>query len=70
MAYKYFCGECGHRFESNLPERDANGLHNDIWCPECGGMNVYADTPEGAEQSAKDEIEYQVYLDAMNADND
>ena len=66
MKYHYFCGECGHRFDSDLPERDANGLHNDVWCPECGGYNVYPDTPDGAAQSAKDEIEYQAQLAVLD----
>lgn len=58
MKYHYFCNECGHRFESELPERDANGLLNDVWCPECGGLNVYPDTPEGAAASARETLDY------------
>lgn len=51
--YKYFCNYCGHRFESDLPERNENGFLNDLYCPKCGDMDVYPDTPEGAAASVK-----------------
>jgi DNA-directed RNA polymerase subunit RPC12/RpoP len=57
--HKYFCGCCGHHFESAAPERDANGYLNEIACPDCGAHDIYADTPDGAEQSVKDQTAYE-----------
>lgn len=56
--YKYFCGECGYKFETNMPEKDKVGLHNDIYCPHCGGYDVYSDTPEGHKEEFKVFCEY------------
>lgn len=53
MNYKYFCNDCGFRFESELPERNENGLLNGITCPDCGSWAVYPDTAEGAAQSVR-----------------
>lgn len=59
MTYKYFCEECGEHFDSTLPERDRNGILNEISCPNCGCWCVYLDTPEGAETSIRDMNEYE-----------
>lgn len=66
MKYKYFCGSCGRRFESDVPFTDKNGIHNDIWCPECGAVDIFEDTPEGAGMSAGIEIGYQAELAARD----
>ena len=34
--YKYFCNSCGTHFENDMPERDNDGLLNNIICPHCG----------------------------------
>ena len=57
--YKYFCNSCGTHFEQELPERDENGLLNDIVCPNCGTYDIYTDTIEGAAQSVKDLSDYE-----------
>jgi DNA-directed RNA polymerase subunit RPC12/RpoP len=57
--YKYFCNSCGTHFEQELPERDENGLLNDIVCPNCGIYDIYTDTTEGAAQSVKDLSNYE-----------
>lgn len=62
MSYKYFCGACGCRFESDIPEIRPNGLHNSIDCPTCGCYDTYPDTPEGARQSLRDLNEYEANL--------
>lgn len=59
MTYKYFCGDCGHHFTSNKPERDENGFLNDISCPECGAWDVYPDTDAGATASVRDQTGYE-----------
>lgn len=59
MAYKYFCGYCGHHFSSELPELNEYSLHNSIACPECGSWDSYPDTEAGAEQSVKDLTDYE-----------
>lgn len=58
MTYKYFCGNCGHRFTSDKPERDSRGYLNDIPCPECGAWDVYPDNPTGAAASVRDQTDY------------
>ena len=58
---KYFCNTCGLRFESG-PERDENGMLNDICCPNGCGWNVYPDTVEGRAQSVLDLTEYENVL--------
>jgi sarcosine oxidase delta subunit len=40
-------------FTSALPERDENGIVNDIYCPHCGDLNTYPDTAQGAAESVK-----------------
>lgn len=57
--YKYFCNSCGVHFEHALPERDDNGLLNDIVCPHCGVYDIYPDTEAGAAQSIKDLTDYE-----------
>lgn len=57
--YKYFCGDCGHRFHSDTPERDQYGALNEIYCPRCGVLEVYRDTPEGHRESVETLIEYE-----------
>lgn len=57
--YKYFCGGCGHRFTDPRPERDENGLLNEIACPNCGAWDIYQDTPAGAAASVADQIAYE-----------
>ena len=57
--YKYFCGCCGKHFESEFPERNEMGLHNEITCPNCGVYDIYPDTPEGSAQSIKDLTDYE-----------
>lgn len=64
--YKYFCGECGHKFESDMPELDKNGLHNDIPCPACGSWNIYVDTEEGAARSVEDLTDYENSISGWN----
>ena len=59
MAYKYFCNSCGWRFESETPEYDEEGLHNDIPCPHCGAWDIYPDTPEGSADSIRHQTEYE-----------
>lgn len=58
---KYFCNMCGHRFEAG-PERDENGMPNDICCPGGCGWNVYPDTLEGRAQSVRDLTEHENVL--------
>ena len=57
--YKYFCNSCGCRFESEMPEYDADGLRNDIPCPHCGAWDIYPDTAEGSEQAIRHQTEYE-----------
>lgn len=70
MTYKYFCGNCGHRFASGKPERDAKGYLNDIPCPECGAHDTYPDTPAGAAASVRDQIDYEDRLIEQRVDED
>ena len=56
--YKYFCGGCGCKFTSDQPERDSNGILNDIPCPNCGAWDIYPDTDAGRADSLRDQIEY------------
>lgn len=56
--YKYFCNSCGKEFGSDLPERNKSGLLNDIFCPECGALDVYPATKEGCEEAYRDFCEY------------
>ena len=57
--YHYFCNDCGHHFASDLPERDANGLLNDIDCPKCGCWEIYPDNPAGSDQAVKALTDYE-----------
>lgn len=59
MTYKYFCGNCGHKFASDLPERDPKGYLNDIPCPKCGALDIYPDTEAGADASIRDQLDYE-----------
>ena len=70
MTYKYFCGNCGHRFDSDKPERDAKGYLNDIPCPECGAHDTYPDTPSGAAKSVLDQLDYEDRLIEWREDAD
>lgn len=63
MKYHYFCGACGHKFVSDTPAFDENGLHNNISCPECGAWDIYADTPEGAAESVRDQLSYEAAVE-------
>lgn len=54
MIKKYFCGECGNRF--------AQATKWSAYCPNCGGYNVYEDTPEGAAESIKELNRYEADL--------
>lgn len=56
--YKYFCGSCGHKFSSELPERDDHGFLNDIPCPACGAWDVYPDTEKGHAEELNAFLEY------------
>lgn len=67
--YKYFCNHCGYHFESELPERDSNGLLNDILCPHCGDAEIYPDTVEGSKRSVKAVTEYE-NTEMLWTDND
>ena len=61
--YKYFCDYCGERFESDTPELDADGLHNDIPCPKCGSHCSYPDTTENSAASVRALSEYEKGLE-------
>lgn len=39
MTYDYFCKECNHQFERQLPMDDRK-IPEDEPCPECGAMSV------------------------------
>lgn len=65
-VYKYFCGCCGHKFESSLPELNICGLHNEIFCPHCGALDVYADSKDGAAKSLEDLNRYEAELIDLN----
>lgn len=67
MKYKCFCGCCGYHFESDTPLKDADGISNDIWCPECGAWEIYPGTIEGAAESVRNEIAYQAEIEAYEA---
>lgn len=60
--FKYFCENCGARFMHVQPERDENGLINDIFCPHCGDRDIYPDTSEGAAQSIRNLNKYEASL--------
>lgn len=63
--YKFFCGNCGKKFSSETPERDAHGFLSDISCPNCGAWDVYPDTKDGAAQSIKDLMDYEDKMVAL-----
>lgn len=69
-TYKYFCGNCGHKFTSEKPERDVQGWLNDIACPECGSWDTYPDTPEGVTASVRDQLDYEDRLIEQRIDED
>jgi len=68
MNYKYFCGCCGHEFDSELPLKNEKGWHNEVCCPECGAWDIYERTPAGAAQSVKDELQYQAEISEWEDD--
>lgn len=57
--FTYFCDCCGKKFKSEIPERDENGMLNNICCPSCGAWDIYPDTPEEADASVTRETEYE-----------
>ena len=59
QMFAYFCDCCGKKFKSEIPERNENGMLNNICCPTCGAWDVYPDTPEEAAASATRETEYE-----------
>ena len=65
-TYRYFCNSCGHRFASDLPERDPKGWLNDIPCPNCGAHDTYPDTPA----SVRDQLDYEDRLIEQRIDED
>lgn len=60
--YNYFCNCCGHRFSDETPMLDRLGLRNDIYCPECGALDIYPDSAEGAAESRRAQTEYEATL--------
>ena len=64
--FKYFCNYCGNRFDSDLPERDEHGYMNDVYCPKCGGYDVYPDTPSGAKESIRHQTAYENRLAGLD----
>lgn len=57
--YAYFCGCCGARFTSDLPERNRLGLLNDIFCPSCGTWEIYTDDEKGHAEEYQNFNEYE-----------
>lgn len=61
-VYKYFCNCCGHKFESDLPDLNAYGFHNEIFCPHCGALDVYPGNKDGAAKSVANLNRYEAEI--------
>lgn len=62
---KVFCGECNTVFEVDFLYKNIGGLrmrNDNAYCPECGSLEIYPDTPAGADDSIKSLTNYECDL--------